>query len=344
MGSKRTIILSLYASAVSAVLVAVSPSLWSMGVFMLIIGLAAGLYHPAGLAYITRGVRQPALGLGLHGVAGNVGVFATPALAIFITGLWNWRIAFLFMGGLCAVAGLVFQSAPRDKGGDRSEQGSPVRSSLVPQSLPWDRNRFLLPLLAVFAVNLVVGFVYRTFLTYLPLHLQENLGIEFLGIDSVALGGYVATFALIFGALGQYVGGRFGERYRREFLLVPLAVAMVPVLVVMGLMNGYLLIIAASFFAFFNFMAQPSLGALIADYTPRGVQGRMFGIMFLVSAGMGSLGGVSGGWVAHSYGVEQNFILLGIASLGTLALVIYLALASVKRTRLPTNAKSIETS
>ena len=143
----------------------------------------------------------------------------------------------------------------------------------------------------------------------------------------------VAGVALFFGAVGQLVGGYLGERYRRETLLLPLVVVMVPALWAVGLMGGVMLVVAASVFAFFNFMTQPSYGALIADYTPSHLQGKMYGVMFTLAMGAGSLGGVFGGWVADIAGVAWVFPAVGVLSIGMVGLTAYLSLAAVGRAR-----------
>ena len=335
IGSKRTILLSLYGSAGGALLVAVSPTLWLQTIAMALMGLAAGLYHPAGLAFITRGIRQRSLGLGYHGVAGNTGVFVSPALTVFVTGIWDWRAAFIMWAALCAVGGLIFQRAPEEvvseattgdsePSDDDSANGSPAQ---------WNRQSYLIPLIVVFGINFVGGFMFRTAIVWLPLHLQENLETNLFNIDPVTLGGYMATIVLFFGAVGQYFGGVLGERFRRETLALPMVAAIVPALVLMGFTHGYLLLISASAFTFLNFMTQPIYAALVADYSPLRAQGRMFGFMFMVSAGLGSFGGVGGGVLADNYGVERVFPVLAIFGVMVLVLTVYLSLAALARSR-----------
>lgn len=335
IGSKRTILLSLYGSAGAALLVAASPGLWLLGISMALMGLTAGLYHPAGLSAITRGIRQRSLGLGYHGVAGNTGVFVAPGLTVFVTGIWNWQAAFVMWAVLCVVTALIFQRAPTEVAGEARADDSepPAAASTLGLPAQWDRKTYLLPLVVVFAVTFFDGFMFRTAIVWLPLHLQENLAMNVFNIDPVSLGGYMATIVLFFGAVGQYVGGVLGERFRREILALPLVGAMVPSLVAMGFTHGYPLLISASAFAFLNFMTQPIYATLVADYSPMRVQGRVFGVMFLVSAGLGSSGGVAGGVVAHSYGVGRVFPALAIFAVMVLVLTLYLSIAALARSR-----------
>ena len=341
IGSKRTIILSLYGTAGAALLVAASSGVWQLGASMALMGLTAGLYHPAGLSAITRGIRRRSMGLGYHGVAGNTGVFVAPGLTVFVTGLWNWQAAFIMWAILCVVVGLIFQRASENVVGEAPARvsTSPAYASAPGLPAQWDRATYLRPLMIVFAVTFVEGFMFRAAIVWLPLHLQQNLEMNVLGIGPLSLGGYMATVVLFFGAVGQYAGGMLGERFRRETLALPLVGLMVPALVVMGFAHGYPLLISASAFAFLNFMTQPIYGTLVADYSPVRVQGRVFGVMFLVSAGLGSVGGLAGGLIAHNYGVQWVFPLLAILAALILALTLYLSIAALARSRRPVAAQ-----
>ena len=54
------------------------PNVWVLGVALVLIGILGGLYHPAGLSLITRGVRSRARALGIHGAGGNLGTALAP--------------------------------------------------------------------------------------------------------------------------------------------------------------------------------------------------------------------------------------------------------------------------
>lgn len=201
IGSKRTLVICLYASAATSVLVAASPTLWLLGVTLTLMGLAGGLYHPAGISLVARGVRQRAKAMGYHGVAGNLGVVLAPPLATFMVGIWNWRAAFLLVAAISAIAAFIIH---RGQLAGEEVSGDSAGPQIVGETPPggWDRRRYLVPLAAVFATNLLGGFTYRAALTYLPLHLQKNLGINIFGLTPEIAGGMVAGVALLFGAVG----------------------------------------------------------------------------------------------------------------------------------------------
>ncbi len=304
LGSQRTVALSMGGAGVAALMAAAAPNVWVLGAGLVLIGILGGLYHPAGLSLITRGVRSRARALGVHGAGGNLGTALAPVIAAFIAGAWSWRAAFVVFAVLSiAVSITAFRSPPDDVGGS-SERPRP---RLRAQSL-------LVPLALMFVINACFGFVFRGLTLFLPLHLGENLGFDVLGFEPVVIGGAAATIALLFGVLGQYAGGELGERFRRERLLVPAAALTVPPLLVMGLWEGWLLLVGASAFVFFNFLAQPTAVAMISDYAAERLQGRMYGLTSFSGFGIGAFAGIGGGLLADGPGVAWVFVMLAVVA------------------------------
>ena len=87
--------------------------------------------------------------------------------------------------------------------------------------------------------------------------------------------------------------------------------------------------VTAFIFAFF--VAQPAYGALIADYSPYGLQGRMFGLNMLFSFGLGSLAGVMAGYVADRHGTEWVFRMMAVAGAFVFLSTVYLLVLSTRR-------------
>ena len=313
LGSQRTVALSMGGAGVAALMAAAAPNVWVLGAGLVLIGILGGLYHPAGLSLITRGVRSRARALGVHGAGGNLGTALAPVIAAFIAGAWSWRAAFVVFAVLSIAVSITASRSPPDDVGGSSERPRP---RLRAQSL-------LVPLALMFVINACFGFVFRGLTLFLPLHLGENLGFDVLGFEPVVIGGAAATIALLFGVLGQYAGGELGERFRRERLLVPAAALTVPPLLVMGLWEGWLLLIGASAFVFFNFLAQPTAVAMISDYAAERLQGRMYGLTSFSGFGIGAFAGIGGGLLADGPGVAWVFVMLAVVA----ALTVICALA-----------------
>ncbi len=303
-GSKRMVALSMGGSGVAAAMAAAAPNLGVLAAALVIMGLLGGLYHPAGLSFITRGVRQRARALGIHGAGGNLGTALAPGIAGGVAGIWNWRASFVVF----AILALTIAAASlRSRAGEPDEE-----STNEPRK---ETATLLVPLALMFVINAGFGFIFRGLTTFLPLHLGTNLGFDVAGFDPVAVGGGFATVALLFGVAGQYLGGELGERFRRDRLLVPLAALTIPALLLTAASDGWLLLAAASAFVFFNFMAQPTAVAMISDYAAERLHGRVYGLTSLTGFGIGSFAGLGGGLIADSFGVQWVFVMLAGAAL-----------------------------
>ena len=68
-----------------------------------------GLYHPPGTAMVAIMATNRGSGLAKHGVAGNIGLATSPALAVFIASTFGWRISYVAVGLIAFIAYLFFQ-------------------------------------------------------------------------------------------------------------------------------------------------------------------------------------------------------------------------------------------
>ena len=90
----------------------------------------------------------------------------------------------------------------------------------------------------------------------------------------------------------------------------------------MGFWDGWLLLIGASAFVFFNFLAQPTAVAMISDYAAERLQGRVYGLTSLTGFGVGAFAGLGGGFLADGPGVAWVFVMMaGVALLTVLCAV-----------------------
>ena len=319
LGSQRVLYVCFVGTAVAAVLVGLSPNIWVLAIALAVLGLTIGLYHPAGISLIAQGVRQRGMALGLHGVAGNLGIAATPLLASAFADAFNWRAAYFFLAGLSVVLGLILRAVRvTDEDRPLAPTAAPVaETSQQPTTV------LLAPLILVYAAFVLNGFVYSAARTFLPTHIRLK-GYEDLGAA-------MTTLALLTGALGQYVGGSLTQRYPLERLAPIMPVLVVPALVLMGTMQEALLVVAAAGFVMFSFGGQPVFTSLIADYTPGHLLGRSYGISFFASFGLASFGSTYAGFFADRWDTAAVF--LALIPFAILTVVVGLALLALAQRR-----------
>jgi len=288
--------------AIASIAMGLSPNIYVLGVALLVLGLALGIYHPTGAAFITRITTHRGLGFGYLGIGGSIGVAAGPILAGAIASFWGWRASYFvfavpalflaFMFYLFARIEIPTFKQPTAESGAENVSLRPV----------------LLPLILIFCIQVLNGFIYRGIVTFLPLYFSERIQFTFLNMDSLLIAGSFTTIALIFGVGGQFLGGYLAERRRRESLALIITLIVTPLLVAMASSSGLPLLGAAITFAFFSFMGQPVYNCLIADYCPPSWRGRMFGISFFCNFGIGSFSAPLLGYIADQFGTSWVFM------------------------------------
>ena len=80
-----------------------------------LLGAALGLYHPAGTSMVATVVERRGMAFAAHGIAGNIGVGAVPAIAIGISIATDWRMAYIVLGIAALGVALVVRTLAPSK-------------------------------------------------------------------------------------------------------------------------------------------------------------------------------------------------------------------------------------
>jgi len=208
-GSKPLIVACLVGMAASFALAASAPGVPALAVAVALWGATASVYHPAGLALLSKGVRDPGMAFGYHGMGGNVGIAFGP-LATAVLLLWlDWRAVALALTlpAVAAVAyGLVVEfdetagvDGERDDGeeadgadvaaatspdgdatsadGDATSPDGGTKGQISAASVVADTRLLVTAgFLMVLLIVTLNGLYYRAFLTFLPDLLGDVLG------------------------------------------------------------------------------------------------------------------------------------------------------------------------
>jgi len=326
LGSPRVLRLCFLTAAGASLLVALSPTPLVLGIFLTILGLCIGLYHPAATSLIVQGAERRGRVLGYHGMAGNIGLAAAPAIALVFAATVGWRWSYVFLAGLALAMVVLLQllKLPRV-----SQSRPPAdRAATAPQ----ERAKVAIAaLVLIYLAYLLNGFIYRGSMTFLPTLIEEQVHIHILGVNETALAGSLTTLALLTGGVGQYLGGSLSDRGSLERLAALLALALVPALLLMGMSGGLLLVGAAAVFVFFNFAGQPVYNILLSEYVPGSALGRSYGLSFFASFGLGSTAATFSGLLADRWGTSSVFLALAAFGAAVLALAVMLWRLSLRR-------------
>jgi len=333
-GSRTLISACLAGMGLSFLALSVAPGVVGVAVALALWGVAASVYHPAGLTLISNGVRERGRGFAYHGMAGNVGIAGGPLVTAVFLLAFDWRAvaAALAVPALVgAAAGLRIEFDPTaavelTDGGRRdgpSSLGAFARET---------RRLFTVGFVLVFLIVAFNGLYYRGVLTFLPDLLGDFLtaavgDVRVFDPDSPVAeefdpARYLYAGLLTVGIGGQYLGGRLTDAVEpdRGLLAVLLALVLVASLFVPAAAVGLPGLLLVSFLlGFALFALQPLSQATIAKYSLPESRGLSYGYTYLAIFGIGALGAAVAGTVLTYASPSVMFaVLAGFAATSVL--------------------------
>lgn len=319
--SKRLIIGAMLGMGGGFVLLSIAPNVVVLSFGLLLWGLAASVYHPAGLSLISRGAKERGTAFAYHGLAGNLGVAVGPFLGAILLAFFHWRTVALLLVVPALLAAIISWRIEFDEtaGVDASEEatvadgGAASPTELLAQSKLLFTGGFAF----VFLIAMLYGLYYRGVFTFLPDILASVPLFEPVSIagESFLPSQYVYAGLLMLGGVGQYVGGKLSDRVTTEYALVgTFAVLVLISLAFVPAVNAGLapLLVVCALLGFFVYMEAPINQAIIAKYAPSDVHGLSFGYTYLGTFGVGALGAAVAGAVLTYANTAALFAVLAV--------------------------------
>jgi len=318
-GPKRLVLTCFTGMSLAFLSLSLATSIYLVGAALVLWGIAASVYHPAGMALISTGAEKQGTVFAYHGIAGNVGITLGPFAAATLLIFFEWQI----VAALLAVPGVVavlyglranFDTTAGVEGDTDADAGTPLTLSTF---LSNSKRMFASAFLVVFVIVAFEGLFYRGVLTFLPEILQGLDAIESIdlgsGLAGIDVGDYVFVGLLIVGMAGQYAGGKLTEKMPVERglvtifgILAALALIFVP-LSALGLVP---LLVFCALLGFFLFAVQPFYQVAVAQYTPPDTRGLSYGYTYLGEFGFGAMSIAIGGFVIGAVGLGAFFAVL----------------------------------
>ncbi|MGD9975412.1 MAG: MFS transporter [Desulfatirhabdiaceae bacterium] len=319
----RLIALYLFGAGLLSVFMYPVQNIWIYGLMMGLVGLLCSIYHPASNTLISHAITEKGQAFGIHGIAGSLGVAIAPVLSAWLGSGFGWEAPHIIYGmmGILAGAFALRIHAPVRK--------RPVYDAANP---PSRMDRIAIVRLIIFYCSAgFLGLTYKGIMTFLPVYMGEQVQLPFLSADKLTLGGTVATFTLLSGAAGQYIGGRLVDRFGPEKIYAVAIGAGALSVWGMAVTTNWMLILSAVTYAFFYFATQPVQNFMLSRYLPPHRHGIGFGAQFFITFGVGSTAAAVSGYIADHHGLPSIFYAMtgcfAVSSVLSLILIYYNRLA-----------------
>jgi len=312
IGTRVLITVGICGVAVAGLAVGLSQSFVMVIVFLALVGVAGGGYHPSAAPLISASVESKNRGraLGIHQMGGSASLFLAPLAATAIASAWGWRVSFIGLAVPVAMFGIIFYVLLGQKG-LKAEMNKPVRTIAGRQeetpSPPsrWRRLVFFL------IMGLFTQIVIFSTIAFIPLFIVDNFGIS--KETAGALLSLVYSAGLWAGPLGGYLSDRFGT--------VPVVLVAClttgPLIYLLNLVpyglgfGALLLIIGACLFT-----CMPALESYIVRQAPEHRRSTVLGMYYFTGMETGAILTPALGFLIDQFGYSFTFNITGVAVIG----------------------------
>ncbi len=270
--------------AVAGLLVGLSTSFVTLIVFLVLMGIAGGGYHPSAAPLIGASTEPEKRGraLGFHLIGGSGSFFLSPLIAAAIASVWGWRGAFIGLAVPTTIFGIVFYVMLRRfvAAGKGME---PIAQQPADGQTPSGQGR-LRQLIAFLVLNSAVQAIFVSVMTFIPLYMVDNFHIsEAVAAASLSI---IHSAGLWAAPLGGYISDRIGK------VQVMLASCFItgPLIYLLnvapyGVAFGALLLFLGACMS----MRAPTAEAYLVNETPEKYRSTIFGIYYFAGMEVGAL-------------------------------------------------------
>lgn len=207
IGPRVMIAIGISGVAVAGLFVGLSTTYIMLIVFLALMGLVGGGYHPAAPPLISASVEPKNRGraLGFHAIGGSASFFLSPLIAAAIAATWGWRGSFIGLAVPTMALGIMFYIL-LGKRITIKKAGQGMSGNLTEAPPPPGRVRRLSLVIALSTFNQAV--IYST-ISFIPLFLVDQFGVS--KETAAVFISLLYSAGIWAGPLGGYLSDRLGR-------------------------------------------------------------------------------------------------------------------------------------
>ena len=207
IGPRLLITMGICGVALAGFLVGLSPTFTMIIIFLIMMGLLGGGYHPAAPVLISKSVDPDALGrsLGLHVIGGSGSYFLSPIIGVTIAATWGWRGPFIGLAIPTVIFGAIFYillGRRSKKAGERDEKPE-IQKEKKPLIERYSQLAVII-ILSTIASALLISVT-----SFIPLFLVDNFSLS--EKTAAALLSIIYSTGLWAAPAGGYLSDRLGK-------------------------------------------------------------------------------------------------------------------------------------
>ncbi|MFC1898856.1 MFS transporter [Chloroflexota bacterium] len=305
IGARVLITVGISGVALSGLIVGLSPTYFVMLIFLVLMGVMGGGYHPAASPLVSESVAPERRGqsLGIHQIGGTFSYFLTPLLAAGISVVIGWRGTFISLAIPVTVFGIVLYLllGRRDYGG-KTEDTEPSKADGTTQGSP-GRLRWLVAFVTLGVFLQVSLFSVSSMLT---LFAVDNYRVS-EGTAAILLAFYHSG-----GIWAGPLGGHLSDRIGKVPVMLVLGFVASPALYLMGIMPfGWSIYAVLMLMGAAQYMGMPISESYIISHTSERNRSSVLGIYYFTSRGGPGILVPLIGYLFDEIGFSTSFTVLG---------------------------------
>ena len=272
----RAILITIYpfGLALGAVLTAFSNSVEMLGISLGILGFFAAIYHPVGIAMITKRPGKVGLRLGINGVWGNMGVALAPVMTGFLIAYADWKLAFIIPGIFCFLFGITQSLAFVEE----DDLISNIKNNYNSKNVITDGWQTVLICLSI--VTLSGGFIFGSMTFLIPRLFELNL--TDISTD-IAITGVLAGLVYAFASFAQIGTGWLADKIPPKYVLSAMGLGQLIFIYLASITFDYSLLFIMLIGMLFVFGQVPITDIILVKYVPDSWRARVLSIKFMVN-------------------------------------------------------------
>jgi len=307
IGSLKVIRIGLVLFLVSIVGIYLSTGPLSLWISLLILGLGAGTYHPAGLSLVSRLYpKDMGKAMGFNGLLGNVGEASSPIIAAAVGVYIGWKYPYLLWSVPILVLFFISLSMKDSNIKNHVNEEGEGKYSYMQETRKLVSKDFLLYIL----ILLFRGLFYTGTVLLLTTFAKDVLSIK------VLIGGLITTILIVSGMPGQVLGGKISDKlgYKKPLIIFTI-ISSISIAFIANTSSTIIFVIFSILMGFSYFAAQPAQNMLTASMGSTKIRGLLYGFSSLCIFGFGSFAVSVGGYIADILTWRAAFYVLAVFAL-----------------------------
>jgi FSR family fosmidomycin resistance protein-like MFS transporter len=304
LGPRLMILMGISGAALFAILAGLAPGYTLMIVFMVMLGMTGGGYHPAASPLVSSLVdkRDRGSALGLHQIGGTASFFLTPLIAAALFHVLDWRWTVVSMAIPVFIIGIVLFVILTRRG--YAPKAPMVANDPKPEEVESPGSvRRLIPYIAlgVALQMLLMGATY-----YIALYAVDNLHA------SADTGAFLFSLFHFAGLWAGPLGGYLSDRWGTKPVLVTAGLIAGPALYLLQFTSlGWSIWLVLLLIGMCMYIGMPVTESHIITHAPTRYRSTVLGVYYFASRGGIGLSAPVLGFIADRYGFAISFTAAG---------------------------------